>query len=160
MALSSGLRWLWLTALRGLPMRRPSRAVSTVRWFSALGMTTLLAGAFVSMATFAFARGVGTTIGFAVSIVVCCAGVAMAFLGWWRRRLKFELGGAAITVVAVWTIVAASGTFADATARWIAFGSGIGYMALGLAVLVVYEASVERVVHLLEVRELPRGSRA
>lgn len=150
---------MWHTALRSLPSR-PFAGSESARWCSALALTTLIAGAIVEGAAVGFSPGVAAAVAFGISIVVCAAGFAMAALGWWRRRLKFELGGLAIGALSTWTIVATAGTFADAAARWIAFGSAVGYMLLGVAVLVAYEVGVERVVYLLEVRELPRGTRA
>lgn len=60
----------------------------------------------------------------------------------------------ALGLVAAWTVVATAWTLAADAARWVAFADGLGYIAIALAILLRRGLTTERVIHVLEVREL------
>ena len=116
----------------------------------------MLAGCFVVMATSAsFPAVTSTAIAFALSIGTETLTVPIVVLAARRPGRAYAFTCAVTGVLACWTIVATAGTFAASTARWVAFGSGFGYMLGGLVLLAIHELRPGRVVHVIEVRELP-----
>jgi hypothetical protein len=94
----------------------------------------------------------GAVVPFGVSIGLAVA-AALALPGSWRSDTRAAAVVVLLTfTLAIWTIVATAWTFAPGVARWIAFGSGVGCMALGVVALVLHELRTVRVVHVLEIR--------
>jgi hypothetical protein len=121
--------------------------------FAAFGLTVLLLGFLVVACCIAFR---GAAVAFGISIAIAVAG-ATALVAFWGRGPRTDAAVAlVVSALAAWTIVATAWTFPPGSARWIAFGSGVGYILAGLVALVVHEVRTVRVVHVLEVRELTR----
>lgn len=114
-----------------------------------LALVNLTAGGFLAAATFGFAAGTVATLGFAVSIGVVVVGLAMA-LAAFSGDARLAALGAFTAVIAGWTIVATS-VFADPTAKWLVFGSGLGHAGLAILGIVGHEIRTEHIVRDLEV---------
>ena len=110
----------------------------------------LVAGAFLVVASQAFALSTFMWLMFGCGIGALALGAASATTGGVLRR---GLDGA-ISVLGAWTIVA-SMVFAGATVTWLGFAAGIGLFALAMAGLTLNELRTERVVHSLEVSGTP-----
>jgi hypothetical protein len=113
--------------------------------YTSLALANLLAGAFLVTATFAFVPSTVVALGFGISIAVILIGLAMAYFGYTGSRSpeeKLGLGllGLLTAGLAAWTVVATAGTFADDTARWLVFSSGLGHVALAVAGIITHEA--------------------
>ena len=83
-----------------------------------------------------------------VGVAVVAAGSATL-----ARKASYRLGHGLIAVVAVWSVIAAL-IFSGSLLTWFVFGDAIAVGVLALADLASHEASTERVVHSLEVRDL------
>lgn len=160
---AKGLRWLALTARPRLPTRRrrhpettgPGRPVESL-----LAIASLLAGFLVVVSTIAFGGDTALAVALGLSVAVLLEAIGMTAVWWRRRRHWLAWIGAGVAVLAVWTVVATAGTFDVGTARWIAFASGLGYSLYALTALLQQLLSSDRVVHVLEIRELGgRGQR-
>ena len=152
----TGLHWLVETALVRLSRRPRERRQGSTSGFAAHAVAVLLAGCFVVMATSAsFHPRTSSWIAFGFSVGVELATVPTIVIAARRPGRWYALTCALTGGLACWTIVATAGAFAATTARWIAFGSGFGYMLGGLIMLAIHELRRERVIHVLEVRELP-----
>lgn len=114
-----------------------------------LALVNMLAGGFLIAATWGFAPGTVSTLGFAVSIGVVVIGLGMAYAAR-GSELRLAILGVLTAVVAGWTIVATS-VFVDDTARWLVLASGFAHVGLSVIGLVAHEVRTERVVHHLEV---------
>jgi hypothetical protein len=115
------------------------------RYLSNLALGVL--GAFLVVATFAFAVGTFATLMFAIAIAATLVGLGMA--AGIHDRAQRGIGALA-AVVAIWTIVA-SLVFVPATALWLGFASALALAGLAIVGLTVHELTVERVVHSLDV---------
>lgn len=147
---TSGLSWLVSTVALNLPRRGPrTRSFRGRSRLGAIGLTVLLTGSLLVACCIAFA---GAAVPFGVSIGLAAA-AALTLPGSWRSDTQAAAVVLLLTfTLAIWTIVATAWTFAPGAARWIAFGSGVGFMALGVAALVLHELRTVRVVHVLEIR--------
>jgi len=114
-------------------------------------------GGFVVVATSIGLPRAAGWIAFGISIALAGAGVALGMLGAYGTHI-FAVVGASITALATWTVVASAGIFETATLRWVALGSGLGYVLESLVALIAHELSPGRVVHVLEVRSSPARS--
>jgi hypothetical protein len=152
------LRWLIRTTLLGLSKRRHRPRGRPDSRYPLLALTVLLIGCLIVTASSSFPPAVAARIGFGTSIPTAL--VALGALALARAYGKHAFAGisAVVSTLAIWTVVATAWTFSAATARWIAFASGLGYMLGGVVLLVLHETSPERVVHLLEVRQMPARS--
>ena len=120
--------------------------------YAFLAIVNLVAGGFLVVSTYGFAEGTVVSLGFAVSIGVAAIGLAMVYFAvTGDRKAGPAVLGALTALIAAWTIVATAGTFADDTARWFVFASGLGHAGLALVSLILHELTTERVVHHLEV---------
>src|SRR5438270_11507761 len=126
--------------------------------FPLLAVALLLTGCLIVSGTSAFPPVVTAKIGFGTSIPIAIAALAVFTVARRYRKLAFAATCGTVCTLATWTIIATAWTFSAATARWIAFGSGLGYMLAGVVMIFVHDMSPERVVHLLEVRRLPARS--
>ncbi len=125
-----------------------------IRFPFLLGTVNLIAGAFLAVATFAWAPSTVVGLGFAVSIGVAATSALLVLAGL-RSRMSAERAGAigagAIGIgVAAWTIVETQ-VFANGLAHWLVFAAGLAYAGLALIDLLTHEISTERVVHHLDV---------
>ena len=121
-----------------------------------LSIGTMLGG-FVVVATSIGLPTAAGWIAFGVSIALAAAGVALGAVGMCGTHI-FAVVGGSITALATWTVVASAGVFETATVRWVALGSGVGYVVESLVALIAHELSPGRVVHVLEVRGDPARS--
>lgn len=76
----------------------------------------------------------------------------------WRGR-RFDLWAAlagGLAAIATWEVVQAA-VFGPNVSRWLTLANGLLIGAFACAGLVAHEISIERVVHVIEVVERPRG---
>ena len=112
----------------------------------------LLAGAFLTVASMSWAAGVAGWTAFGVSTGIAVLATASAALGKSRSR---RAGHALLALLGIWSLVAAV-AFTGPVLTWLVFADAIAVGAVALADLTVHEATTERVVHQLEVRETSR----
>jgi hypothetical protein len=110
----------------------------------------VVAGAFLTVAAIAWSAGTAGWTAFGVSAGIAVIAAASAALA---TKASHRFGHALIAVVAVWSLIAAL-VFSGSLLTWFAFGDAIAVGLLALADLTAHEASTERVVHSLEVRDL------
>ena len=115
----------------------------------------VVAGAFLTVASMAWAAGTAGWTAFGVSAgvtVLAVAGAAMA------KKTSSRVGHGLIGLVALWSLIAAV-AFSGATLTWLVFADAIAVGVLALADLAAHEATTERIVHQLEVRDLSTDGR-
>lgn len=110
----------------------------------------VIAGAFLTVAAMAWSAGTAGWTAFGMSAGVAVIAAASAALA---ARTAHRFGHGLIALVAVWSLVAAL-IFSGSLLTWFVFGDAIALGVLALADLASHEASTERVVHSLEVRDL------
>lgn len=116
----------------------------------AMTFAVAIGGAFLAIERFAFAPTTAVWIASAVAaaaVVLSLAAVVVALL---RNNQAFSGLSAMSVLIAGWTVIATR-VFTTPTALWLAFGGGIVLLALSLRALALHEATVEQVVHQLEV---------
>ena len=118
--------------------------------YSALALAVGAAGAFLAVATYAFAASTAVELAFAVSIGMVVAGGLMAYTRRGRAHIVFPIIGGLLSVVAAWTVVATL-VFPTSTALWLGFASALAYCGLAICALVLGEVTTERVVHHLRI---------
>lgn len=118
----------------------------------ALLSIVVLVGAVVVVAVAIGVAEAAAWVAFGVSIATVVAGVTLALVARRQRRLALAFLGILIAGLAAWTVIATAGVFGDEVTRWIAFGSGVGYIVAAIGALGVHELNPARVVHVLEVR--------
>jgi hypothetical protein len=112
------------------------------------------AGAFLTVAAMAWSAGVAGWTAFGVSAgvtVIAAASTALA------KRTSQRFGHGLIALVALWSLVAAL-VFSGTALTWLVFADAIAIGVLGLADLAVHEATTERIVHQLEVRDMSHAA--
>ena len=114
----------------------------------------VVAGAFLTVAAMAWSAGTAGWTAFGVSAGVAVIAAASVVLA---TKAAHRFGHGLIALVAVWSLIAAL-IFSGSLLTWFVFGDAIALGVLALADLTSHEASTERVVHSLEVRDLA-GSR-
>ncbi|HEY3881511.1 MAG TPA: hypothetical protein VGM12_23210 [Trebonia sp.] len=107
------------------------------------------AGGFLAVASMAWAAGTVGWTAFGVSAGVTVLAVVSAALA---RKSSRRLGHGLLGLVALWSLVAAV-TFSGPALTWLVFADAIALGVLALADLAAHEATTERIVHSLEVRE-------
>jgi hypothetical protein len=115
----------------------------------ALDTTAIVGGGFVAVAAMSFATVTAGWIGFGVFtlfVVLATAAVAMT------RRTQQKLSHGALAAVGLWSLIAAL-VFTGSAQLWLVFAGGLALAAVALGDLIAHEATTERVVHQLEVRE-------
>ena len=115
----------------------------------------VVAGAFLTVASMAWASGTAGWTAFGVSAgvtVLAVAGAAMA------KKTSSRVGHGLIGLVALWSLIAAV-AFSGTTLTWLVFADAIAVGVLALADLAAHEATTERIVHQLEVRDLSTDGR-
>lgn len=118
--------------------------------YSGLALAVGAAGAFLAVATYAFAAATAVELAFAVSIGMVVAGGLMAYTRRGRAHIGFPIIGGLLSVVAAWTVVATL-VFPTTTALWLGFASALAYCGLSIGALILGEVTTERVVHHLRV---------
>jgi hypothetical protein len=115
----------------------------------------VVAGAFLAVASMAWASGTAGWTAFGVSAGVTVLAAASAAVA---KRTSARVGHGLLGLVALWSLVAAV-AFSGTTLTWLVFADAIAVGVLALADLVVHEATTERIVHQLEVRDLSTDGR-
>jgi len=110
----------------------------------------VVAGTFLTVAAMAWSAGTAGWTAFGVSAGIAVIAAASAALA---KKTAYRFGHAIIALVAVWSLIAAL-IFSGSLLTWFVFGDAIALGVLALADLASHEASTERVVHSLEVRNL------
>ena len=118
-------------------------------------LAIVLVGALVVVAIAVGVASAAPWVAFGISLATAVAGIGLALVA---RRGPLVWIGAGIAGLAGWTVIATTGIFSTGTARWIAFGSGLGYFFAALGAIGIHGASPARVVHVLEVRGDPARS--
>jgi hypothetical protein len=109
----------------------------------------VLAGAFLTVASMAWAANTAGWTAFGVSAGVAVLAVASAALA---KKGSRRLGHGLIGLVALWSVAAAL-IFSGTALTWLVFADAIAVGVLALADLAAHEATTERIVHSLEVRD-------
>ena len=112
----------------------------------------LVAGAFLTVASMAWAAGTAGWTAFGVSAGVTVLALASAVAA---KKGSRRLGHGLLGLVALWSLAAAL-AFSGTALTWLVFADAIAVGVLALADLTVHEATTERIVHSLEVRD-PAG---
>ena len=114
-----------------------------------LDMLFVVAGAFLTVVSLAWAAGPAGWTAFGVFTAVTVIAAVSAGLSVNRSR---RLGHGLIALVALWSLVAAL-AFSGTLLTWLVFADAIALGVLALADLATHEATTERIVHSIEVRE-------
>ena len=109
----------------------------------------VVAAAFLTVASMAWSSGVAGWTAFGVSTVVAVLAVASAAAS---KKTSLRVGHGLLGLVALWSLVAAL-AFSGTALTWLVFADAIAVGVLALADLAVHEATTERIVHSLEVRD-------
>ena len=115
----------------------------------------VVAGAFLTVASMAWASGTAGWTAFGVSAGVTVLAAASAVMA---KKTSRRIGHGLLGVVALWSLVAAV-AFSGTALTWLVFADAIAVGVLALADLAVHEATTERIVHSLEVRDPAADSR-
>jgi hypothetical protein len=109
----------------------------------------VVAGAFLTVASMAWVANTAGWTAFGVSVGVTVLAVASAALA---RKTSHRLGHGLIGLVALWSFIAAL-VFSGTVLTWLVFADAIALGVIALADLAAHEATTERIVHQLEVRD-------
>lgn len=115
----------------------------------------VVAGAFLTVASMAWAAGTAGWTAFGVSAGVTVLAAASAALG---KKASRRIGHGVLGLVGLWSLIAAL-VFSGPALTWLVFADAIAVGVLALADLAAHEATTERIVHQLEVRDLSSASR-
>ena len=115
----------------------------------------VVAGAFLTVASMAWAASTAGWTAFGVSTGITLLAAASAALAQKNSR---KLGHGLLGLVALWSLVAAL-AFSGTVLTWLVFADAIAVGVFALADLATHEATTERIVHQLEVRDLTRDGR-
>jgi hypothetical protein len=144
--------WLTLRSLASSPRPRRRFTHSAAPVLLAI---LVLVGAIVDVAIAIGVAAAVAWVAFGISIATAVAGVALALVARGQQRQLLTWLGAVLAGLAGWTVIATAGVFSAAVERWIAFGSGIGYIAAAIGMIGLHELNPPRIVHVLEVRGDP-----
>ena len=109
----------------------------------------VVAGAFLTVASMAWASGTAGWTAFGVSAGVTVLAAASAVMA---KKTSRRISHGLLGVVALWSLIAAL-AFSGPALTWLVFADAIAVGVLALADLAVHEATTERIVHQLEVRD-------
>ena len=115
----------------------------------------VVAGAFLTVASMAWAASTAGWTAFGVSTGITVLAAASAALAQKNSR---KLGHGLLGLVALWSLVAAL-AFSGTVLTWLVFADAIAVGVFALADLAANEATTERIVHQLEVRDLTGDGR-
>jgi hypothetical protein len=115
----------------------------------------VVAGAFLTVASMAWAAGPAGWTAFGVSVGVTVLAATSAAMA---RKTSHRLGHGLIALVGLWSLIAAL-AFSGPALTWLVFADAIAVGVLALADLAAHEATTERIVHQLEVRDPARDGR-
>jgi len=114
----------------------------------------VIAGAFLTVAAMAWSAGTAGWTAFGVSAGITVIAAASAALA---KKTSHRLGHGLIALVALWSLAAAL-AFSGPALTWLVFADAIAVGVLALADLAAHEATTERIVHQLEVRDLSHAA--
>ena len=120
-----------------------------------LDILFVVAGAFLVAASMAWSAGTAGWTAFGVSAGVTVLAAASAALA---KTASRRLGHGLLGLVALWSLAAAL-AFSGTALTWLVFADAIAVGVLALADLTAHEATSERIVHQLEVRDTSTGGR-
>ena len=120
-----------------------------------LDILFVVAGAFLVVASMAWSAGTAGWTAFGVSAGVTVLAAASAALA---KTASRRLGHGLLGLVALWSLAAAL-AFSGTALTWLVFADAIAVGVLALADLTAHEATSERIVHQLEVRDTSRDGR-
>jgi cytochrome b len=109
----------------------------------------VVAAAFLTVASMAWAASTAGWTAFGVSVAVTLLAAASAVRA---KRNSRRLGHGLLGLVALWSLIAAL-VFSGTALTWLVFADAIAVGVLALADLAAHEATTERIVHSLEIRE-------
>jgi hypothetical protein len=109
----------------------------------------VVAGAFLTVTALAWSAGASSWTAFGVSTGIAVIAAVSAALA---RKTAHRAGHGLIALVALWSLIAAL-VFSGPALVWLVFADAIVIGVLALIDLAVHEATTERIVHQLEVRE-------
>lgn len=115
----------------------------------------VVAGAFLIVTSMAWAASTAGWTAFGVSTGITVLAAASAALAQKNSR---KLGHGLLGLVALWSLVAAL-AFSGTVLTWLVFADAIAVGVFALADLAAHEATTERIVHQLEVRDPSRDGR-
>jgi hypothetical protein len=115
----------------------------------ALTFAAAIGGGFLAIERFAFAPSRAVWIAFGVSAAAVVLTLAATLVALLRDNQAFSGLSAISALVAALTVIATR-AFTTSTALWLAFAGGLALVGLSLRALALHEATVERVVHQLE----------
>ena len=95
-----------------------------------------VAGAFVIVSTYAFARGTANAIDFAIAIGATAVGAGAVLAARTRGQRGVAL---TTTAVGAWTILVTAGIFAGSTQRWLTFAAGCAVASLAVLVSAAHD---------------------
>jgi hypothetical protein len=108
-----------------------------------------VAGAFLTVASMAWAANTAGWTAFGVSAGVAVLAASSVAL---TRKNSQRAGHSLLGLIAVWSVIA-SLVFSGSLLTWFVFADAITLGVAALADLAVHEATTERIVHSLEVRD-------
>ena len=114
-----------------------------------LGNLFLLAAAFLVVASMTWSVGVAGWTAFGVSTGIAVIAAASAAL---TKRITRKASHGLIAAAGLWSLIAAL-VFNGTALTWLVFADAIAVGVLALADLTAHEATTEKVVHQLDVRE-------
>ena len=120
-----------------------------------LDILFVVAGAFLVVASMAWSAGTAGWTAFGVSAGVTVLAAASAALA---KKSSRRFGHGLLGLVALWSVAAAL-AFSGTALTWLIFADAIAVGVLALADLTAHEATSERIVHQLEVRDTSTGGR-
>jgi len=120
-----------------------------------LDILFVVAGAFLVAASMAWSAGTAGWTAFGVSAGVTVLAAASAAMA---KTASRRLGHGLLGLVALWSLAAAL-AFSGTALTWLVFADAIAVGVLALADLTAHEATSERIVHQLEVRDTSTGGR-
>jgi hypothetical protein len=109
----------------------------------------VVAGAFLAVASMAWSAGTAGWTAFGVSAGVTVLAVASAATA---KKASRRISHGVLGLVALWSLIAAV-AFSGTALTWLVFADAIAVGVLALADLAAHEATTERIVHSLEVRD-------
>ena len=115
----------------------------------------VVAGSFLTVTSMAWAASTAGWTAFGVSAGITVLAAASAGLA---KKNSRRLGHGLIALAALWSAIAAV-SFSGTALTWLVFADAIAVGVLALADLTAHEATTERIVHALEVRDPARDGR-
>ena len=115
----------------------------------------VVAGAFLTVAAMAWAANTAGWTAFGVSVGVAVLAAASVALS---RKTSQRAGHGLLALIGVWSVIAAL-VFSGSLLTWFVFADAIAVGVAALADLAAHEATTERIVHSLEIRDSSHDGR-